>query len=388
MRSQLAVTEGTDSEAVDAAKLLLGASPSPMLLFAPDLTLLFANEAHASMTGRPVSEIVGKGLFEAFPPNPDAEDGSAEEAIRAVVDRIVTSQQADEPFEQQHDVPSPTGEYERRFWSMVHWPIIANGQVVAILQRSEDVTSQVRQRRLIAAEKKAAEQSSGLSFFSFDPETDLFERSPGVDAMFGFANGEAGEHAAPFFARVHPDDLPSLNDEVERSIREGEGGMAAFDYRIILPESGDCRFVRVRAGVERDFIDGALKLFGTFVDMTDIENSRAELQQLSDRNAELVMESNHRIKNSLAIASAMLAQQLRATENETVRTALQVAATRIAAIADVHGELFKDSGIEWVDAGAMIRQFTSSFLKTVSIGEDKCAIACDAQSLQLPSRYA
>jgi two-component sensor histidine kinase len=359
-----------------------------MLLFALDLTLLYANEAHARMTGKPVAEILGRKMFDAFPSNPSESGVNAETAIQAVIDEIVKTGRPIEIEEQQHDILTPSGLYEQRFWSMVHWSILEQGETVAILQRSQDVTAQVRARRLIAAEKRAAELSSGLSFFSFDPETDIFDRSPSVEAMFGFKPGEVGPFAAPFFERVHRDDLPGVNAEVERCIQEGAGSAAAFDYRVEVPGIQKYRHVRVRAGVERDPDDGALKLFGAFVDMADVEKARTELQVLSQRNAELVVESNHRIKNSLAIASAMLSQQMRASENVQVQEALRLASGRIAAIADVHNELFKDTGVEQVDAGALVKQFANSFLRTVDDGGGRCLIDVDATELLLPSRYA
>ena len=378
------------SSLIDSVCQTVRASPSPMLLFAADeaLTLLYANEAHARMTGRGVSEIVGKPMFEAFAPNPDSEAASAEGAIHGIVRDIIESGEPSPALEVQHDLSSNDGTFEQRFWSVVHWPVHHGGKIAAILQRSQEITEEVRARKLVAAEKRAAEQSAGISFFSYDPETDLFERSPGIDVMFGFAQGEAGPHATPFFERLSPDDLPAVHEEVGRAMAGGAGTPAAFDYRVLVPGERTARHVRVRAGVERDPDDGKLKLFGAFVEMTDMEHARAELAELSERNAALVVESNHRIKNSLAIASAMLTQQLRASDDPNVQEALRLAATRIAAIADVHGELFKDSGIEQVDAGSLIEQFARSFSRTIGGTANQCRIATRCDQVILPSRYA
>ena len=361
-----------------------------MLLFAADdaLTLLYANEAHALMTGRRVSDIIDKPLFDAFPSNPDSEEASAEGAIRGIVRDIIESGEPSPALEVQHDLSSEGGTFEQRFWSVVHWPVHHDGKIAAILQRSQDITEEMRVRKLVAAEKRAAEQSAGISFFSYDPETDMFERSLGIDAMFGFTRGEAGRHANPFFERISPEDLPAMHEEVGRAMAGGAGTPAAFDYRVLVPGERTARHVRVRAGVERDPDDAKLKLFGAFVEMSDIEHARAELAKLSARNAALVIESNHRIKNSLAIASAMLTQQLRASDDPHVPEALRLAATRIAAIADVHGELFKDSGVEQVDAGSLIEQFARSFSRTIDGTANQCRIATRCDQVILPSRYA
>lgn len=380
--------EESTSRAVEAARLLLSASPSPMLLFTPDLILLYSNAAHEQMTGKANADIAGAAMFAAFPSNDEAANSSAEQAIRAAVRQIMSTGEPCDIAEQRHDLLISAGTFEQRYWTMSHWPIFEGSTVVAILQRSADVTDNVRRRRLISSEKRAAEQSSGLSFFSFDPETDLFERGPGVDALFGFAAGDVGTQGEPFFGRMHPEDLASVREEIARATGAGVGASAAFDFRIMPSGPTAVRFVRARAGVERDPDDGRIKLFGTIVDMSDIQNSRAELEAMAKRNADLVIESNHRIKNSLAIASAMLAQQMRSHEDAAVQDALKTAATRIAAIADVHGELFKDTGVEWVDAGSLVEQFAKSFARTVDGDGGICDIHVSAEPIQLPSQHA
>jgi PAS domain S-box-containing protein len=367
---------------------MLRDSPSPMLLYAPDLTLLYVNAAYEKMTGRRADDLIGRKMFDAFPPKPGEDAASAVRAIEASVESMIATGEPVTIDQQQHDLVNGQGVYEQRYWSIVQWPVHEGDKVVALLQRAEDVTEQVRQRRLTDAVRQAAEDASGLSFFSYDPATDRFERTAAIEQMFGFAAGEAGEHAAQFFERVLPEDLTAVLAEVERAMAGGPGTSASFDYRVEVPGGSDLRYIRVRAGVERDPSDGVPKLFGAFIDMSDIEQSRARMQELSERNAALVVESNHRIKNSLAIASAMLSYQLRASEEPAVEQALKTAATRIMAISDVHGELFADEGVEWVDAGHLLERFVRSFERTIDIKTTGCRIDVTAQSVRLPSRYA
>ncbi|WP_255413054.1 sensor histidine kinase [Erythrobacter sp. KY5] len=369
--------------------MLLSDSPSSMTLFTPDLTMLYINEAHARMTGRGYDEVVGRGMFEVFQPNPDKpEDESAKRAIEQGVAHIVRTREPFEIEEQQHDLLDENGVYELRFWSLVMWPVVEDGEVVAILQRSENVTERVRQRRLTDAVRIAAEEASGLSFFSYDPLTDRFVRNIAIDQMFGFEPDEAGETAAPFFDRIATEDVPAIHAEVERAMAGGAGTSAAFDYRVLIPETPDPRFIRVRAGIERDPVDGKLKLFGAFIDMTDVEEARARMEELSQRNAALVVESNHRIKNSLAIAAAMLSYQIGATKSDEAQEALKASANRIMAISDVHGELYADTGVEYVDAGHLLERFANSFARTIDGDASGCSIVAETQSIKLPSRFA
>ena len=373
---------------IDAGRLLYSASPSPILIYAPDLTLLYANAAYERMTGRTVDDLIGRYMFDAFPPGPGGEETNA---VGIIEDTVAQMQQSDDPVivpELQHDLPNEEGKFEDRFWSVVQWPIRQDGKLVAIVQRSEDITVQIRQRRLMETVRQSAEAVSGMSFFSYDPATDRFTRGGEIDAMFGFEPDEAGPMAAPFFARIVPEDLPAVHQEVERAFAGGAGTSASYDYRVAIPYDPRLRYIRVRAGVERDPKDGILKLFGAFVDLTDLEHSRQQLRELSERNAALVVESNHRIKNSLAIASAMLSYPMQASDDPVVRQTLAAASTRIMAIADVHGELFGDSGVEWVDAGRLLERFARSFARTVDQDGATCRIGITTHRVMLPSRYA
>lgn len=373
---------------IGAGRLLCGPSPFPILIYAPDLTLLYANAAYERMIGRTSKELVGRHMFDAFPPGPGGYDTNAVSIIEETVARM---QKSDDPVivsELQHNLPNESGEFEDRFWSVVQWPIRQDRKLIAIVQRSEDITVQIRQRRLMETVRQSAQAVSGLSFFSYDPISDRFIRGNEIDTMFGFRPNEAGPFAAPFFARIVPEDLIAVHEEVDRAFSGGVGTDASYDYRVAVPNDPQLRYIRVRAGVELDPKDGIRKLFGAFVDLTDLEQSRQQLRELSERNAALVIESNHRIKNSLAIASAMLSYPMQASGDPVIKQTLAAAATRIMAIADVHGELFGDKGVEWVDAGRLLERFARSFARTIDHESTTCRITITTQRIMLPSRYA
>lgn len=359
-----------------------------MLIYGADLTLLYCNASYERMTMRAAADIIGRPMFEAFPAGPGGDDTTAKAVIADTVARMEASDAPVIVPELQHNLPNEAGEFEDRFWSVVQWPLRLNGKLAAIVQRSEDITERVRERRLTDMVRQSAEEISGLSFFSYDPASDRFIRSAAVDAMFGFAPDEAGPLAAPFFTRIVPEDLPPVYEELDRAFAGGAGTSAAYDYRVAIPGEARLRHIRVRAGVERDPQDGILKLFGAFVDMSDVQHSREQMRELSERNAALVVESNHRIKNSLAIASAMLSYPMEASDDPAVKRALAAASTRIMAISDVHGELFGDTGVEWVDAGRLIERFSGSFARTVDHEGARCRITVAAEHVMLPSRYA
>ncbi|MGW7254307.1 PP2C family protein-serine/threonine phosphatase [Streptomyces sp. NPDC054834] len=123
---------------------VFAASPSPYLLLDTDLVIRCVNGAFLRVTGWPEGDLVGRYLFDAFPPKPEdsTDDGmrSVEESLR----KVLASGQPDMLVLQRYDIPAHgrPGEFEERWWSPVHTPVLGpDGQVQWILQRAEDVTA-------------------------------------------------------------------------------------------------------------------------------------------------------------------------------------------------------------------------------------------------------
>lgn len=74
-------------------QLLFEATPHPYLIVRPDaaFTIVAVNERYLAATGTQRSAIVGHGVFEVFPDNPDDTSGSAVGDLRALLDRVPAS---------------------------------------------------------------------------------------------------------------------------------------------------------------------------------------------------------------------------------------------------------------------------------------------------------
>lgn len=62
-----------EHEMVDFEELFAGL-PTPYLVMTPDLVIVEANRAYLELLGRTREELLGRPVFEAFPPAPDALD--------------------------------------------------------------------------------------------------------------------------------------------------------------------------------------------------------------------------------------------------------------------------------------------------------------------------
>ncbi len=121
-----------------------GATPYLILgVDAPRYTILGASDAYLAATKRTREDIVGKGIFDAFPNNPD-EDVDSESIVRGALDRVRTTLKPDHLPIVKYDVPrSPAegGGFTAKYWSPVHSPVFdESGTLVHIAQRVDDVT--------------------------------------------------------------------------------------------------------------------------------------------------------------------------------------------------------------------------------------------------------
>lgn len=76
-------------------QVLFESAPGLYLVLRPDLTIIAASNAylHATMTAR--EEILGRGLFEVFPDNPDDPAATGVRNLAASLDRVRLNREAD-----------------------------------------------------------------------------------------------------------------------------------------------------------------------------------------------------------------------------------------------------------------------------------------------------
>ncbi|GHA76921.1 hybrid sensor histidine kinase/response regulator [Cognatilysobacter bugurensis] len=140
-------------------------APYPFLLIGTDLVLLDANRAYLQATGRHADEIVGRHIFDAFPPNPsDPDSTNLREVKRAIELAISTREPVTSPLFR-YSVPRETADgtvFDDRYWSVVHTPVLDDeGNVAFVSQSPMDVTD----------------------LYRVDPDSRLFFLKPGANAV-------------------------------------------------------------------------------------------------------------------------------------------------------------------------------------------------------------
>jgi PAS domain S-box-containing protein len=125
-------------------RALFEAAPGLYLVLRPDLTIVGASDAYLSATMTRREEILGRGIFDVFPDNPDDPGATGVSNLRASLERVLHHRKPDTMAVQKYDVRRPAAEgggFEERYWSPVNSPVLdADGKVAWIIHRVEDVT--------------------------------------------------------------------------------------------------------------------------------------------------------------------------------------------------------------------------------------------------------
>ena len=171
-------------------RLLFEESPDILLVLLPDApryTMVGATRARLEATSTTREQVVGRGLFELFPDNPDDPAATGATNLRASLDRVLATRAADTMAVQKYDIRGPDGQFEVKYWSPKNLPVLgADGQIAYILHRVEEVTELVR----------ASEAGEELRGRTRAMENEVIVRSRELataNAELRAANAKAGE---------------------------------------------------------------------------------------------------------------------------------------------------------------------------------------------------
>jgi len=118
--------------------------PGLYLILLPDLTIIAVSDAYLKATMTRREEILGRGLFDVFPDNPDDPAATGVSNLRASLNYVLQNGTAHTMAVQKYDIRRPDGSFEVRYWSPLNKPVFDdNNKILYIIHRVEDVTEYV-----------------------------------------------------------------------------------------------------------------------------------------------------------------------------------------------------------------------------------------------------
>jgi PAS domain S-box-containing protein len=154
------------------------------LVLTPALTIVAVSDAYSKATMTKREEILGRGIFEVFPDNPDDPSATGVRNLKASLDRVLTHHVPDTMAVQKYDIPRPEwegGGFEERYWSPINSPVLgADGNVAYIIHRVEDVTAFVRLKQAGSEQHRITEE---LRSRAAEMEAEVFRRAQQIQEV-------------------------------------------------------------------------------------------------------------------------------------------------------------------------------------------------------------
>lgn len=149
-------------------KRVFEASPGCYLLLqpnAPVFTIVGVTDTYTHATNTKRENIVGKGLFEVFPDNPNDTHVTGEKNLSASLMRVLQHKKIDFMKIQKYDIledPTKSQKFEVRYWSPDNSPVLGdNEEVLYIIHHVTDVTGREKLIHMFGETETNAEGQSG-----------------------------------------------------------------------------------------------------------------------------------------------------------------------------------------------------------------------------------
>src|SRR4051812_909587 len=142
------------------------AMPGNSALLLPDtptFTIAAVTKGYIQTSGMSKEELVGKGLFAAFPTQKDDQHQTSERQLRGSLEHALFKKEAHHLPLHRYDIETEKGSFDERYWSAVNTPVLSDQEeVLYIIHTAEDVTAQIK-----AAQREAALKGIEKSFSLF-----------------------------------------------------------------------------------------------------------------------------------------------------------------------------------------------------------------------------
>jgi len=173
------VSGGRDpGEAGPDFRALFESAPGLYLVLDPRLRIVAVSDAYCRATMTRRERILGRGIFDVFPDNPDDPAADGVRNLKASLQRVLQTGTADTMDVQKYDIRKPQedgGGFEVRYWSPLNSPVVnGNGSLAYIIHRVEDITEFVRLTQQGARQSRLTDELRGRAI---QMEAEIYTRA-------------------------------------------------------------------------------------------------------------------------------------------------------------------------------------------------------------------
>ncbi|MDT8397948.1 MAG: PAS domain S-box protein [Pseudomonadales bacterium] len=309
------MTKEQEIPAIDF-RILFESVPALCLALDPEqFTILAVSDAYLEVTRSSRDQLLGRTMFEVFPDDPDDSEADGTRNLLASLQRVRARGVKDVMAFQLHPLINPaTGKREDRYWSTINSPISdADGRLLYILHRTEDVTEYIQTQGELAQNKEIAgrhrsrlrqledevvghtrklqmlnEQlrnsqermqamfrDTSVGIILLMPDGRIDDANVAYCNMLGYELEELRTMA--FIELTHPEDR---EDSARKVAELRQGLIKGFSLeKRYLKKSGELIWTRITSSAMRDNTGGIVGLIGVAEDISAQKLAEISLQQ-------------------------------------------------------------------------------------------------------------
>jgi PAS domain S-box-containing protein len=250
-------------------RLLFESALGLYLVLSPDFRIVAVSDAYlrATMTHR--EEILGRGIFEVFPDNPDDPSATGVNNLKASLERVLRHRVPDTMAVQKYDIRRPDSEgagFEERYWSPVNSPVIGlDNELAYIIHRVDDVTEFLRLKHRETEQEQLAKK---LLTRGEQMEAEIFLRAQEIQEVNRQLRETNEDLHIQVAERLRAEELlRDAHEKLENRFQANSADLALANERMlqlaaIVESSEDAIISRSLEGVITSWNGGAERLFG------------------------------------------------------------------------------------------------------------------------------
>ena len=308
---------------------IFSATASAYLMLDTRLMIVGVNDAYLQATQRSRDDVMGRHVFDAFPPNPSEPLDSGVPRLQRSFERVLETNAADHVGVFRFDIPTgnePGNSFEIRYWNPINSPVFSrDGDLTHIIHQAIDVTEQVKSenaRRESERRFRALTDASGVIFRMTADWSHMHE----LDGR-GFLKDTSS------FAEYRIEDYVPIEDQavvrqtIDAAIRNKN--IFELEHRVRRID-GSLGWTYSRAVPILDTDGDIIEWIGAASDVTPRKLAEEELKKANRRKDEFLAMLSHELRNPLApilMASSLLKNAR--TNEKIIESAIDIIARQV-----------------------------------------------------------
>lgn len=261
-------------------EILFQAMPGLLVVLSPDFTILAANSSYLQATHKTLEEILGRNLFQVFPP-----DKKEEDLLKLSLQHVVTHKEPHTLARSRYEIKSPGSKESQRYWNLVNTPVLdKESNLLYIIHEVRNITTQVQEEEQVKTSHDSLRLMAkivGGAVWEYDILNRKFTWSESYKHLFGYSDEDLEVEPDDWSFRVHPDDIAQTRVAIEKVISQ-RGKSWTGEYRYQRAD-GTYADVLDHAYILYDVSGRPVRMLGSMIDLTKQKEYERELQESNKR---------------------------------------------------------------------------------------------------------